>query len=77
MEGESSTISGSRLNYRLTATSAAAGAIPPTTCPVTTRLLELYQKCVDNGVWTRVLYEAHGGIEKLTFFTLAGTTTGK
>jgi hypothetical protein len=67
MEGESSAISGSWPNYRLTATPATAGAIPPVTCPVTTRLLELYQECVDNGVWARVLYDSRGGIEKLTF----------
>jgi hypothetical protein len=67
MEGESSAISGSRPNYRLTATPATASAIPPVTCPITTRLLELYQECVDNGVWARVLYQARGGIEKLTF----------
>jgi hypothetical protein len=83
MEGESSAYSGSRLNYRLSATPAAAGAIPPSTCPVTTRLLALYQECVDNGVWARVLYEACDGIEKLTFpedastFTPAWTKTGK
>jgi hypothetical protein len=67
MKGESSAINESWLNYRLTATSAAAGSISPATCPVTTHLLELYQECVDNGVWVRVLYKAHGGIEKLTF----------
>jgi hypothetical protein len=67
MEGESSTISGSQLNYRLTTMPAAAGVIPPSTCPVTTRLLPLYQECVDNGVWARVLYEARDGREKLTF----------
>jgi hypothetical protein len=67
MEGESSAISGSRLNYRLTSAPAAAGAIPPSTCPVITSLLALYQECVDNGVWARVLYEVRGGIEKLTF----------
>jgi hypothetical protein len=56
MERESSAIIGTWLNYRLTAMSAAtAGAIPPITCPVTARLLELYQECVDNGVWAQVL----------------------
>ena len=38
-----------------------------TTCSVTTRLLELYQECVNNNGWARVLYEARGGTEKLTF----------
>jgi hypothetical protein len=64
MEGESSATSGSRLNYRLTPMPYEAGRNPPTTCPVTTRLLELYQKCVGNGVWVHVLYEARDGIEK-------------
>jgi hypothetical protein len=63
MEGESSAISGSQLNYRLITTPAAAGAIPPSTCPVTTHLLVLYQECLDNGVWARVLYEARDGVE--------------
>jgi hypothetical protein len=39
------------------------------TCPVTARLLELYQECMENGVWACVLYEAHDGIEKLTFLS--------
>jgi hypothetical protein len=67
MEEDSSTSHGKQLNYMLTATPIAAGRISLTTCPVTTRLLELYQECVNNGDWTRLLYEMHGGIEKLTF----------
>ncbi len=67
MEGESRATSGNRLNYRLTAMPTAAGANPPNTCPITARLLELYQECVENGVWAGVLYEARDGIEKLTF----------
>jgi hypothetical protein len=67
MEGESSATSGTWLNYRLTATPSAAGTNPPTTCPITARLLELYQKCVENGVWAHVLYEARDGIEKAHF----------
>jgi hypothetical protein len=63
MEGESSATSGNRLNYRLTAVPPAAGTNPPNTCPITTRLLELYQECVENGVWARVLYEARDGTE--------------
>jgi hypothetical protein len=55
MEGESSATSGSRLNYRLTATPSVAGVIMPATCPVTIRLLELYQEYMGNGVWARVL----------------------
>ncbi len=84
MEGEDSTTSGSWLNYRLTATPSAAGTKLPTTCPVTTCLLELYQECVEKGVWSCVLYEVHDGMEKLTFlskndasFTPARTTTSQ
>ncbi len=51
----------------LTATPTAADRISLFTCPVTTWLLELFQECVDNGNWMRLLYEMHGGIEKLTF----------
>ncbi len=46
------------LNYRLTATPAEAGAILPTFCTVTARLLELSHECMDNGVWAHVLFEA-------------------
>jgi hypothetical protein len=67
MEGESSATSGNRFNYRLTATPSAAGANLPNTCPITARLLQLYQECVENGVWARVLYKPRDGIEKLTF----------
>ncbi len=67
MERESSNISGSCLNYRLTATPSAAGMNPPTTCPVTVCLLELYHECVENSVWACVLYEALDGMEKLAF----------
>ncbi len=62
MEGESSATTGNRLNYRLTATPSAAGANPPNTCPITARLLEIYQECIENGVWAHVLYEARDGI---------------
>jgi hypothetical protein len=71
MEGESSATSGYRLNYRLTATPPTAGVNPPSTCPITARLFGLYQECVDNGVWARVLYEARDRIEKLTFLKTA------
>jgi hypothetical protein len=67
MEWESSIASGSRLNYKLTTMPSTVGTIPLTTCLVTTCLLELYEECVDKGVWVRVLYEARDGIEKLTF----------
>jgi hypothetical protein len=67
MEGENSATSGSWLNYKLTPTPYTAGAKLPTTCPATACLLELYQECMENGVWARVLYEARDGIEKLTF----------
>jgi hypothetical protein len=33
---------------------------------VTSHLLELYQEYVNDGGWARVLYDAHGGLEKLT-----------
>ncbi len=68
MEGESSATSGSQHNYRLTAMPSSAGTNPPTTCPVTTRLLEVYQECIENDVWVRVLYEGMERVEKLTFF---------
>jgi hypothetical protein len=50
----------------LTATLPAAGRLLPPLRSVTFRLLELYHECVDNGGWARVLYDAHGGLEKLT-----------
>jgi hypothetical protein len=67
MEGESSATSGNRLNNRLTAAPPAAGVNTPNTCSITACLLELYQECVENGVWVRVLYKARNGTEKLTF----------
>jgi hypothetical protein len=67
MEGESTATSGSRLNYMLTKTPSSAGTNPPSTCPVTASLIELYRECVKNSVWVCVLYEAHDGIERLTF----------
>jgi hypothetical protein len=34
---------------------------------VTSHLLELYQEYVNDGGWARVLYDAHGGMERLSF----------
>jgi hypothetical protein len=28
--------------------------------------MELYHECMDNNGWVRVLYDVHGGMEKLT-----------
>ncbi len=50
----------------LTATVSPAGRIPPPLRSVTSRLLELYHECVDNGDWARVLYDTRDGLEKLT-----------
>jgi hypothetical protein len=50
----------------LTAMPPAAGRLPPPLRSVTSCLLELYHKCVENDGWARVLYNVHGGLEKLT-----------
>jgi hypothetical protein len=50
----------------LTATPSAAGRLPPPLCSVTSRLLDFYHECVDNGGWARVLYDMRYGLEKLT-----------
>ncbi len=50
----------------LTATPPAADRLPPPLCSITSLLQELYHECVDNDGWARVLYDAHGGLEKLT-----------
>jgi hypothetical protein len=71
MGGDGSASGGSRQQPQqnalyLTATPPAAGRLPPPLRSVTSRLLELYHECVDNGGWARVLYDARGGLEKLT-----------
>ncbi len=38
--------------------------------PVTSRLLELYHECVDNGGQARVQYDARDGLEKLTIIRI-------
>jgi hypothetical protein len=50
----------------LTASPSAAGRLPPPLRSVSSRLLDLYHECMDNGGWVRVLYDAHGGID-ITF----------
>jgi hypothetical protein len=83
MDGQSSATSGSWLNYRLT-TKPCSSVNPPTTCPVTARLLELYQECVENGVWASVLYEGVMGLKthlslqnNASFITPAWTRTSQ
>jgi hypothetical protein len=69
MGGDDSASGGSRQQQNtcyLTATPSAAGRPPPSLRSVTSCLLEVYHKCVDNGGWARVLYDARGGLEKLT-----------
>jgi hypothetical protein len=63
MERVRSVTSESRLNYNWTATPSAAGRTLPYHRSVTSRLMELYTECVDNGGWARVLLEARGGKE--------------
>jgi hypothetical protein len=69
MVGDGSTTGGCRKqqqqNY-LTANPPAAGRLPPPPHPVTSRLLELYHECVDNGGRARVQYDARDSLEKLT-----------
>jgi hypothetical protein len=69
MGGDGSAPGGSRLCDAtcLTATPSAAGRTPPPPCSVTSRLLDLYRECVDSGGWARVLYDAHGVMEKIIF----------
>jgi hypothetical protein len=50
----------------LTATPSTASRQPPPLCSVTSHLPELYRKCVEEGGLARVLYNANGGMEKLT-----------
>ncbi len=51
----------------LTVTPSAAGRLPPPLRSVSSRLLDLYHECVDNGGWVKVLYGARGGMEKFLF----------
>jgi hypothetical protein len=69
MGGVDSATGGSRLRDTtcLTATTPAAGRIPPPTCTVTSRLLDLCRECVDSGSWARILYDVRGGLEKVIF----------
>jgi hypothetical protein len=69
MGSDSSATGGSRQepNARyLTVTPSAAGRLPPPLCSVSSRLLDFYHECVDNGGWARVLYDTRDGLEKLT-----------
>jgi hypothetical protein len=54
-------------SYVTTMPSAAGRSLPPLRS-VTSRLLELYQECVDNGGWIREQYDVRSGMDKLTFF---------
>jgi hypothetical protein len=50
----------------LTVTLSAAGRLPPPLRSVSSRLLDFYHECMDNGGWARVLYDTRDGLEKLT-----------
>ncbi len=50
----------------LTITPSAAGRLPPPLRSVSSRLLDFYHECMDNGGWARVLYDTRDGLEKLT-----------
>jgi hypothetical protein len=54
-------------NTCLTAMPSAACKLSPPLSSVTSRLLDLYCKCMDNDGWARVLYDACGGMEKFIF----------
>jgi hypothetical protein len=69
MGGDGSSTGGCRQqpNARyLTVMPSAAGRLPPPLCSVTSRLLDFYHECVDNGGWARVLFDTRDGLEKLT-----------
>jgi hypothetical protein len=69
MGGDGSATGGYRQQHNacyLTTTPSAAGRLPPPLHSVTSRLLDFYHECVDNGGWVRVLYDARDGLEKLT-----------
>jgi hypothetical protein len=69
MGGDSSATDGCRQQQKaryLTVTPSAAGRLPPPLRSVSSRLLDFYHECVDNGGWARVLYDARDGLEKLT-----------
>jgi hypothetical protein len=69
MGGDGSATGGCRQQQNacyLTATPSAAGRLPPPLDSVTSRHLDFYHKCVDNGCWARVLYDVRDGLEKLT-----------
>ncbi len=69
MGGDGSASGGCRQynNTCLTAMPSAACRLPPPLCSVTSCLLDLYRKCMDNGGWARVLYDSRGGMEKFIF----------
>jgi hypothetical protein len=66
MGNNSSTSGRRRQQHSLTMTLSAAGRAPLPLHPVTSHLMDLYHECIDNGGWARVLYDVHGGMEKLT-----------
>jgi hypothetical protein len=68
MSGDGSATGGCRQQQNaryLTATPSAVGRLPPPLRSATSRLLDFYHECVDNGGWARVLYDARDGLEKL------------
>ncbi len=69
MGGDGSTSGESRQRNAtcLISTPSAASRLLPPLCSVTSHLKELDRKCVEEGGWARVLYNANGGMEKLTF----------
>jgi hypothetical protein len=77
MGGDGSATGGCRQQHNaryLTATLSSAGRLSPPVRSVTSRLLELYHECVDNGDWARVLYDTRDGLEKLTIIRIIPPT---
>jgi hypothetical protein len=69
MGGNGSATGGCRQQFNaryLTVTPSAAGRLPPPLRSVSSRLLDFYDECVDNGGWATVLYDTRDGLEKLT-----------
>ncbi len=68
MGGDGSATGGCRQQHNahyLIATLSVASGLPPPLRSVTSRFLDFYHECVDNGGWARVLYDTRDGLEKL------------
>ncbi len=59
---------------QLTAMPSTASSPSPTADTFAIRLLKIYQECMANGSWARVIFAAYGGLETLSSLLLSAAS---